>query len=101
VAKTTTVFSFSFSRTWSTKVRKTFGFTEGTFSKMTCSSPIACLGLTADLTSKYNASQMIQPLAKELGGTGGGKPDFAQAGGTQPGRIPEAFAQFKSWLETL
>jgi alanyl-tRNA synthetase len=60
-----------------------------------------CLGLTADLTSKYNASQMIQPLAKELGGTGGGKPDFAQAGGTQPGRIPEAFAQFKSWLETL
>ncbi len=60
-----------------------------------------CLGLTSDLTSKYNASQMIQPLAKELGGTGGGKPDFAQAGGTEPAKIQEAFLQFQNWLATL
>jgi alanyl-tRNA synthetase len=60
-----------------------------------------CLGLTSDLVSKYNASQLIQPLAKELGGTGGGKPDFAQAGGTQPEKIGVAFENFKSWLATL
>jgi alanyl-tRNA synthetase len=60
-----------------------------------------CLGLTSDLTSKYNASALIQPLAKGLGGTGGGKPDFAQAGGADPARIEGAFAEFRTWLATL
>ena len=58
-----------------------------------------CVGLTSDLAGKYNASALIQPLAKDLGGTGGGKPDFAQAGGTEPGKIEDAFRAFKERLE--
>ena len=57
-----------------------------------------CVGLTADLVGKLNAGNLIRPLVAELGGTGGGKPDFAQGGGTQPDKIPTAFANFKDQL---
>ncbi len=57
-----------------------------------------CVGLTADLVGKLNAGNLIRPLVAELGGTGGGKPDFAQGGGTQPDKIPAAFAKFKDQL---
>ena len=59
-----------------------------------------CVGLTSDLTARFNASALIQPIAKAIGGTGGGKPDFAQAGGTQPENLTKAFADFKAWLQT-
>ncbi len=57
-----------------------------------------CVGITSDLVSKLNASALIQPLAKEIGGTGGGKPDFAQAGGTQADKLPAAFEKLKQAL---
>ncbi len=57
------------------------------------------VGLTSDLTGKFNASSLIQPLAKEVGGTGGGKPDFAQAGGTMPDKITSAFEKFLQFLQ--
>jgi len=40
------------------------------------------VGITKDLVGKLDAGKLIKPLAQELGGTGGGRPDFAQAGGT-------------------
>ena len=38
-------------------------------------------GVTKDLTAKVHAGKLIQTLAKQVGGTGGGRPDLAEAGG--------------------
>ncbi len=43
-------------------------------------------GVTADLTQKIRAGDLVGEIAKMVGGRGGGRPDFAQAGGTDPSR---------------
>jgi alanyl-tRNA synthetase len=49
-------------------------------------------GVTQDLTGKLKAGQLIQLVAKHVGGSGGGRPDFAQGGGTLPEKLDEALA---------
>lgn len=58
-----------------------------------------CVGLTKDLISRYDAGKIVRELAPEVGGSGGGRADFAQAGGTNPNGIPKAFNKFRHWLE--
>ncbi|MFM8316708.1 MAG: alanine--tRNA ligase, partial [Deltaproteobacteria bacterium] len=58
-----------------------------------------CVGLTKDLVDRYDAGKIVKELAPEVGGSGGGRADFAQAGGTNPAGIPAAFSKFRSWLE--
>lgn len=58
-----------------------------------------CVGVSKDLVGQYDASKLIQPLALNLGGTGGGKPDFAQAGGSKPEALLETLNQFRRELE--
>ncbi|QEL17319.1 alanine--tRNA ligase [Limnoglobus roseus] len=53
------------------------------------------VALTPDLAKKAKAGEVIKPLAAIIGGKGGGKPDFAQAGGTDAGKLPEALAKAK------
>jgi alanyl-tRNA synthetase len=48
------------------------------------------MGVTSDLTRRYNANELIKKIALQIGGTGGGRPDFAQAGGTDSKRLDEA-----------
>jgi len=48
------------------------------------------MGVTADLTSRFNAGDMIKKIALLIGGTGGGRPDFAQAGGADLEKLDEA-----------
>jgi alanyl-tRNA synthetase len=48
------------------------------------------LAVSKDLTARYNAGQIIKDIAQMLGGSGGGRPDMAQAGGTQVERLDEA-----------
>ncbi len=48
------------------------------------------MGVTPDLTQRFNASDLIKRIALLIHGTGGGRPDFAQAGGTDPGKLEEA-----------
>jgi alanyl-tRNA synthetase len=48
------------------------------------------MGVTSDLTRRYNANELIKKIALHIGGTGGGRPDFAQAGGTDSKRLDEA-----------
>ena len=48
------------------------------------------MGVTSDLTRHYNANELIKKIALHIGGTGGGRPDFAQAGGTDSKRLDEA-----------
>ena len=48
------------------------------------------MGVTADLTHRFNANDLIKKIALHIEGTGGGRPDFAQAGGTDPEKLDEA-----------
>jgi alanyl-tRNA synthetase len=49
-------------------------------------------GVTKDLTGRLEAGLLIQLVAKHVGGSGGGRPDFAQGGGTLPEKLDEALA---------
>jgi len=48
------------------------------------------MGITPDLTHRFKANDLIKKIALRIGGTGGGRPDFAQAGGSDPGKLEEA-----------
>jgi len=48
------------------------------------------MGVTTDLTHRFNANELIKKIALRVGGTGGGRPDFAQAGGTDSQKLDEA-----------
>ncbi len=51
-----------------------------------------CAGVTADLTARYKAGDIVARAAAVVGGKGGGRPDMAMAGGTVPGKLAEALA---------
>jgi alanyl-tRNA synthetase len=56
-------------------------------------------GVTADLTGKVKAGELVNMVAQQVGGKGGGRPDMAQAGGTQPENLPAALASVQAWVE--
>jgi alanyl-tRNA synthetase len=56
-------------------------------------------GVTADLTGKLKAGDLVNMVARQVGGKGGGRPDMAQAGGSEPGNLPAALASVKEWAE--
>jgi alanyl-tRNA synthetase len=56
-------------------------------------------GVTADLTSKVKAGELVNFVAQQVGGKGGGRPDMAQAGGTDAAALPGALQSVKSWVE--
>ena len=57
-------------------------------------------GVSADLTGKIKAGELVNFVAQQVGGKGGGRPDMAQAGGTQPEHLPAALQGVKEWVET-
>jgi alanyl-tRNA synthetase len=56
-------------------------------------------GVTGDLTSKVKAGELVSMTAAQVGGKGGGRPDMAQAGGTQPANLPAAIESVFGWVE--
>lgn len=56
------------------------------------------VGVTRDLHDRFTAPELIKKAAAAIGGSGGGRPDMAQAGGTNPAGIDEAFTVFKQSL---
>ncbi|MBI4741977.1 MAG: alanine--tRNA ligase [Betaproteobacteria bacterium] len=56
-------------------------------------------GVTADLTAKVKAGDLVNMVARQVGGKGGGRPDMAQAGGTEPAKLPAALASVQAWVE--
>ena len=56
-------------------------------------------GVTADLTSRVKAGELVNHVASQVGGKGGGRPDMAQAGGSQPDALPGALNSVPAWLE--
>ena len=56
-------------------------------------------GVTADLTGKVKAGELVNFVAQQVGGKGGGRPDMAQAGGTEPAKLAGALETVKQWVE--
>jgi alanyl-tRNA synthetase len=55
-------------------------------------------GVTADLTAKLRAGELVNHVARQVGGKGGGRPDMAQAGGTDAAALPAALASVRDWV---
>jgi alanyl-tRNA synthetase len=58
-------------------------------------------GVTKDLTAKVHAGKLIQALAKLVGGSGGGRPDLAEAGGKDTSALKSALSTIPGYLEPL
>ena len=56
-------------------------------------------GVTKDLIGKVKAGELVNMVAQQVGGKGGGRPDMAQAGGTDIAALPEAIKSVHGWLE--
>ena len=56
-------------------------------------------GVTQDLVGKLKAGELVNYVAQQVGGKGGGRPDMAQAGGTDPANLPAALQSVKDWIE--
>jgi len=55
-------------------------------------------GVTSDLTGKVKAGELVNMVAQQVGGKGGGRPDMAQAGGTDAAALPAALASVAGWV---
>jgi alanyl-tRNA synthetase len=56
-------------------------------------------GVTKDLTDRCRAGDLVKLAAEKVGGKGGGRPDMAQAGGTNPAGVPQALELAKRWAD--
>ncbi|MBX9812078.1 MAG: alanine--tRNA ligase, partial [Burkholderiales bacterium] len=56
-------------------------------------------GVTQDAVARIKAGELVNHVAWQVGGKGGGRPDMAQAGGTHPEKLPAALASVRGWVE--
>lgn len=56
-------------------------------------------GVSKDLTGQVKAGELVNHVASQIGGKGGGRPDMAQAGGNNPEALPAALESVQSWVE--
>jgi alanyl-tRNA synthetase len=55
-------------------------------------------GVTKDLTAKVKAGELVNMVAQQVGGKGGGRPDMAQAGGSDAAALPSALESVDAWI---
>ena len=55
--------------------------------------------VTPDVTGRIKAGELVNFVATQVGGKGGGKPDMAMAGGSEPARLPAALAAVRAWTQ--
>ena len=58
-----------------------------------------CAGVSKALTGKVKAGDLVKFAAEQVGGKGGGRPDLAQAGGTDAGKLPEMLVSVEGWVK--
>ncbi|MBL6691050.1 MAG: alanine--tRNA ligase [Pseudomonadales bacterium] len=58
-------------------------------------------GVTRDLTDRFNAGELVNHVASQVGGKGGGRPDMARAGGSQPDALPAALESVEGFVRDL
>ncbi|ALG68040.2 alanine--tRNA ligase [Beggiatoa leptomitoformis] len=56
-------------------------------------------GVTADVMNKVKAGELVNHVAQQVGGKGGGRPDMAQAGGSDPSHLPAALNSVVGWVQ--
>jgi alanyl-tRNA synthetase len=56
-------------------------------------------GVTPDAVARVKAGELVNHVAQQIGGKGGGRPDMAQAGGTNPAHLPQALASVQEWVK--
>jgi alanyl-tRNA synthetase len=56
--------------------------------------------VTANTTGRVKAGDLVNFVAAQVGGKGGGKPDMAMAGGTEPAKLAAALASVQAWVES-
>ena len=56
------------------------------------------VGVSKDLTARIKAGNLVNFVAGQVGGKGGGRPDFAQAGGNRPDLVDDALASVAGWV---
>jgi alanyl-tRNA synthetase len=56
-------------------------------------------GVTAEASKQVKAGELVNFIAQQVGGKGGGRPDMAQAGGTDPSKLPAALSGVKDWVQ--
>jgi len=59
---------------------------------------VVVAGVTPNLTAKVKAGELVNFVARQVGGKGGGRPDMAQAGGTDASNLPSALASVSGWV---
>ena len=59
------------------------------------------VGVTKDLTGKVHAGKVVGEIAKKVGGKGGGRPDLAEAGGTDPSQLDSALSGAAETVKSL
>ncbi|WP_107874239.1 alanine--tRNA ligase [Neisseria weaveri] len=57
-----------------------------------------CAGVSKPLTAKVKAGDLVKFVAEQVGGKGGGRPDLAQAGGTDAAKLPDALNSMNDWV---
>jgi alanyl-tRNA synthetase len=55
-------------------------------------------GVSKELTDRIKAGELVNMVATQVGGKGGGRPDMAMAGGSDPAAVPAALNSVKSWV---
>jgi alanyl-tRNA synthetase len=55
-------------------------------------------GVTADCMGRVKAGELVNFVAQQVGGKGGGKADMAMAGGTEPSKLASALASVQAWV---
>ncbi|MES9843385.1 MAG: DHHA1 domain-containing protein, partial [Candidatus Sedimenticola sp. 6PFRAG5] len=55
-------------------------------------------GVTKEQTAQVKAGDLVKFVAEQVGGKGGGRPDMAQAGGSDPSALPGALESVESWV---
>ena len=58
-----------------------------------------CAGVSKPLTGKVKAGDLVKAVAEQVGGKGGGRPDLAQAGGTDAAQLPDALESVSAWVQ--
>jgi alanyl-tRNA synthetase len=58
-----------------------------------------CAGVSKPLTGKVKAGDLVKSVAEQVGGKGGGRPDLAQAGGTDAAQLPDALESVSAWVQ--
>ena len=57
------------------------------------------VGVSKNLTEKIKAGQLVNMIAEQVGGKGGGRPDMAMAGGTESSALPSALESVETWVK--